>query len=75
MLFIDNQTGELTGSYCRPLDVIIVSARSKMSAPTSAIKTEINPELTHLNTFKQCNEESQLLTLAFHCYCDVHVYS
>lgn len=32
----NGEDAALTGSYWRPLDVIIVSAKSRMSAPTSA---------------------------------------
>lgn len=68
----------LTGSYWRLLDVIIVSARSRISAPTSA---DIEGRYKTWARFSEKDihcvmrmRKSVILTLAFHGDCDVNVY-
>lgn len=69
----------LTGSYWRPLEVIIVSAKSRMSAPTSADTESQQPArriIRRLNKMlhKGGKRKSVILTLTLHGHCDVNIY-
>lgn len=69
----------LTGSYWRPLEVIIVSAKSRMSAPTSADTESQQPArriIRRLNKMlhKGGKSKSVTLTLTLHGHCDVNIY-
>lgn len=63
----------LTGSYFKPSDATMVSARSRTSAPMSAFKHTHNLNILWHDRFLTCISYYRILTLASHGHCDVNI--